>query len=161
MISKAGLKAQVCGLARANKSDIDAAADAGLQYVHTFIATSDIHLEYKLHMSRKDARTKAVEAVEYAKSRGMQVEFSAEDATRTDREFLHEVFVDVAKAGADRLDMIRVDYSRLHSTCAKSYAPSDNWYQMQQNCHSACTATIDLFGCTGIPKIFEIYREVS
>ena len=105
MISKAGLKAQVCGLARANKSDIDAAADAGLQYVHTFIATSDIHLEYKLHMSREDARTKAVEAVEYAKSRGMQVEFSAEDATRTDREFLHEVFVDVAKAGADRLDI--------------------------------------------------------
>ena len=51
MISKAGLKAQVCGLARANKADIDAAADAGLQYVHTFIATSDIHLEYKLHMS--------------------------------------------------------------------------------------------------------------
>ena len=105
MISKAGLKAQVCGLARANKADIDAAADAGLQYVHTFIATSDIHLEYKLHMSREDARTKAVEAVEYAKSRGMQVEFSAEDATRTDREFLHEVFVDVAKAGADRLDI--------------------------------------------------------
>ena len=68
MISKAGLKAQVCGLARANKADIDAAADAGLQY-----ATSDIHLEYKLHMSREDARTKAVEAVEYAKSRGMQV----------------------------------------------------------------------------------------
>ena len=93
------------GIARANKSDIDAAADAGLQYVHTFIATSDIHLEYKLHMSREDARTKAVEAVEYAKSRGMQVEFSAEDATRTDREFLHEVFVDVAKAGADRLDI--------------------------------------------------------
>ena len=89
MISKAGLKAQVCGLARANKADIDAAADAGLQYVHTFIATSDIHLEYKLHMSREDARTKAVEAVEYAKSRGEDVlantvnsGFSAEDGLR-------------------------------------------------------------------------------
>ena len=62
-----------CGLATAEAEQVYS--------VH--IATSDIHLEYKLHMSREDARTKAVEAVEYAKSRGMQVEFSAEDATRT------------------------------------------------------------------------------
>ncbi len=105
MISCAGLEAQVCGLARANRADIDAVADTGLQYVHTFIATSDIHLEYKLHMSRDDAHDRAVDAVEYAKSRGMQVEFSAEDATRTDRDFLRRIFVDVTKAGADRLDI--------------------------------------------------------
>ena len=105
MICREGLSAQVCGLARADKRDIDAAADAGLSYVHAFIATSDIHLEYKLKMSRKEALSKAVESVEYAKSRGMEVEFSAEDATRTDRAFLSEVFGAVAGAGADRVDI--------------------------------------------------------
>ena len=105
MIASAGLSCEVAGLARANKKDIDSAADAGLKYVHTFIATSDIHLEHKLKMSRSDALGRAVEAVEYAKSRGLQVEFSAEDATRTDRKFLGEVFEAVASAGADRIDI--------------------------------------------------------
>lgn len=105
MISNAGLSAEICGLARANKGDIDAIVDAGLEYVHAFIATSDMHLKYKLEMSRDEALAKAVEAVEYAKSRGLQVEFSAEDATRTDREFLRTVFSSVAKSGADRIDI--------------------------------------------------------
>ena len=105
MITRANLKAELCGLARTNIKDIDAAIDCGLNYVHTFIATSDIHLEYKLKMTREQALEKAIEAVEYGKSRGIQVEFSAEDATRTDREFLKEVFSKVAKAGADRIDI--------------------------------------------------------
>ena len=77
----------ICGLARTNKKDIDAAVEGGLNYIHTFIATSDIHLQYKLKMTREQALDKAIEAVEYGKSRGLKVEFSAEDATRTDREF--------------------------------------------------------------------------
>ena len=105
LIAKDGLACEVCGLARTNKKDIDAAADAGLDYVHTFIATSDIHLTHKLRMTRDEARTKAVDAVEYAKSRGMRVEFSAEDATRTDRDFLRNVFSAVTAAGADRIDI--------------------------------------------------------
>ena len=105
MITRANLKAELCGLARTNKKDIDAAIDCGLNYIHTFIATSDIHLEYKLKMTRDEALSKAIEAVEYGKSRGLQVEFSAEDATRTDREFLKKVFGEVAKAGADRIDI--------------------------------------------------------
>ena len=105
MITKANLKSEICGLARTNKKDIDAAVDSGLNYIHTFIATSDIHLEYKLKMTRDQALEKAIEAVEYGKSRGLQVEFSAEDATRTDREFLKKVFGEVAKAGADRIDI--------------------------------------------------------
>ena len=105
MIASDGLSCEIAGLARANRKDIDSAADAGLSYVHTFIATSDIHLQYKLKMSRVDALERAVDAVEYAKSRGMQVEFSAEDATRTDRKFLGEVFTAVAAAGADRIDI--------------------------------------------------------
>jgi len=105
LITSEGLSAELCGLARTNKKDIDAAIDCGLKYIHTFIATSDIHLEYKLKMSRDEALAKAIEAVEYGKSRGLQVEFSAEDATRTDREFLKHVFGEVAKAGADRIDI--------------------------------------------------------
>ena len=105
MIADAGLSCEVAGLARASKKDIDAIVDAGLNYVHTFIATSDIHLQHKLKITREQALEKAVEAVEYGKSRGLQVEFSAEDATRTDREFLNTVFGKVAQAGADRIDI--------------------------------------------------------
>ena len=105
MITNENLKAELCGLARTNKKDIDAAIDCGLDYIHTFIATSDIHLEYKLKMTRDEALGKAIEAVEYGKSHGLQVEFSAEDATRTDGEFIKQVFGEVAKAGADRIDI--------------------------------------------------------
>jgi len=105
MITSEGLSCEIAGLTRTIKSDIDSAVDAGLNYIHTFIATSDIHLEYKLQMTREQALEKAIEAVEYGKSRGLQVEFSAEDATRTDREFLKKVFGEVAKAGADRVNI--------------------------------------------------------
>ncbi|MEM3064321.1 MAG: 2-isopropylmalate synthase [Candidatus Nitrosotenuis sp.] len=105
LITKANLSAEICGLARTNKKDIDAAIDCGLNYIHTFIATSDIHLQYKLKMTREQALAKAIEAVEYGKAHGLQVEFSAEDATRTDREFLKRVFSEVAKAKADRIDI--------------------------------------------------------
>ena len=105
MITRANLSAELCGLARTNQRDIDAVVDCGLKYVHTFIATSDIHLQHKLHLSQEQALEKAVESVEYAKSRGLQVEFSAEDATRTDRGFLKKIFTAVTKAGADRIDI--------------------------------------------------------
>ena len=105
MITSANLRAEICGLARTDEKDIDAAVAAGLKYIHTFIATSDIHLKYKLKLTRAEVLQKAIEAVEYGKSRGLQVEFSAEDATRTDREFLRKVFKEVANAGADRIDI--------------------------------------------------------
>lgn len=100
-----GLKAEVCGLARATEADIDAAIKCDLKYVHTFIATSDIHMQYKLKMSREQVLERATHAVEYAKKHGLRVEFSAEDATRSDRAFLLQVFNAVAAAGADRLDI--------------------------------------------------------
>ncbi len=105
MITSEGLSCEIAGLTRTIKKDIDVAVDAGLNYIHTFIATSDIHLEHKLQMTRDQALEKAIEAVEYGKSRGLQVEFSAEDASRTGREFLKKVFGDVAKAGADRVNI--------------------------------------------------------
>ncbi|HEX6067391.1 MAG TPA: 2-isopropylmalate synthase [Nitrososphaera sp.] len=104
-IVNSGLKAEICGLARTIDADIDAAIKCDLRYVHTFIATSDIHMKFKLKMTREQVLERAVRAVEYAKKHGLQVEFSAEDATRSDRPFLLQVFKAVEQAGADRLDM--------------------------------------------------------
>ena len=104
-IKKAGLNAEICGLARALVHDIDTVITCDLKYVHTFIATSDIHMQYKLKMSPEQVIQNAVQAVEYAKSHGLQVEFSAEDATRSDIAFLTKVFKAVGEAGADRIDI--------------------------------------------------------
>ncbi len=92
--------AKVVGLARTNKRDIDMAAEAEAHVIHVFIATSDIHMKYKLRMTREEVLQRAVEAVEHAKSYGVEVLFSAEDATRSDREFLVEVYRAVVDAGA-------------------------------------------------------------
>ena len=104
-IAKQGLKANIYGLARSVQADIDAALACDLEYIHTFIATSDIHLKYKLNMTKEQVLEHAIRAVEYAKKHGLQVEFSAEDATRSDRDFLIRVFKSVQEAGADRIDI--------------------------------------------------------
>lgn len=104
-IAAEGLDARICGLARCNKRDIDAALDCGLDYIHTFIATSDTHLQYKLKMTREEVKAKAVEAIEYGKSHGLTVEFSCEDATRTDLDFLKEMHVAVQGAGVDKINV--------------------------------------------------------
>ncbi len=105
MIANAGLKAEVCGLARCEKSDIDTALSCNVPLVHLFIATSDIHLKHKLKISREEALEKAVWSVEYAKSHGVTVEFSAEDATRSEREFMTKVYSEACAAGADRINV--------------------------------------------------------
>ena len=94
----------IAALARANQSDIDRAWEA-LKYsdkprIHTFIATSDIHLKHKLRKTREEVLVKAVEAVQYAKSYTADVEFSAEDAFRSDLDYLCQVFTAVIEAGA-------------------------------------------------------------
>jgi len=104
-IAKAGLKAEVVALARCNKQDIDAALSCDVKSLHLFIATSDIHLKYKLKISREEALRRAIEHIDYAKAHGLTVEFSAEDATRTDLDFLKDFFKKVVEAGADRLDI--------------------------------------------------------
>ncbi|MCP8323719.1 MAG: 2-isopropylmalate synthase [Candidatus Methylarchaceae archaeon HK02M2] len=105
LIVKEGLNAEICGLSRVDKSDIDAALDCGVGCIHVFIATSDIHLKYKLKLTREEALQKAIEGVEYAKNHGVQVEFSAEDATRSDIEYLKQVYKAVEEVGADRIDI--------------------------------------------------------
>ena len=94
----------VAGLARANIKDIDRAWEALRQAeqprIHTFIATSDIHLKYKLRLSREQVLEAAVAAVRHARSYTEDVEFSAEDASRSDPEFLCQVLAAAIEAGA-------------------------------------------------------------
>jgi len=95
---------QVASLARALTKDIDAAweavREAASPRIHTFIATSDIHMQYKLRKSPEQVLEQAVEMVKYAKKYCSDVQFSAEDATRSNPEFLYRVIEAVIKAGA-------------------------------------------------------------
>ena len=99
----------VCGLARATKSDIDAAAlalkNAANPRIHTFIATSDIHMKHKLNKTRKEVIEIAKEAVRYARNKCDNVEFSAEDALRSEPEFLYEIIESVIKEGATTINL--------------------------------------------------------
>lgn len=104
-IAKAGLDSEICALARCVKEDTDAAIECDVDRIHIFIATSDIHLEHKLKMSREQALERAIASVEYAKKHGVIVEFSAEDATRTNLEFLKKVYAAVVDAGADCINV--------------------------------------------------------
>jgi len=104
-IKQMELDSTLVGLARSVTHDIDAVVDSDLEYIHTFIGTSPLHRDYKLKMSKDEIISKAVESVEYARDHGLTIEFSAEDATRTERDFLFEVFEEVVSAGADFLDV--------------------------------------------------------
>jgi len=99
-IKEAGMHATVLSLARSVQKDVDAAADTGVDYVHTFIGTSPLHRDFKLKMSKEQVIERAVQTVEYARSRGLQVQFSCEDATRTELDYLIEVYKAVVDAGA-------------------------------------------------------------
>ena len=108
-ISKIVKNATVCGLTRAVKNDIDVAADA-LRYakkprIHTGIGTSDSHVMHKLNTTREDVIERAKAAVAHAKSYVEDVEFYAEDAGRTDNEFLARVCEEVIKSGATVLNI--------------------------------------------------------
>lgn len=108
-IGKKIKQSTVAALSRTKKEDIERAASA-LEFaekprIHTFIATSDIHMKYKLKKSREEVLESAVEAVEYAHSLCEEVEFSAEDASRSDPEFLYEIFEAVIDAGAEVINV--------------------------------------------------------
>jgi 2-isopropylmalate synthase len=99
----------ICGLARAAAGDIKACADAVApavrRRIHTFIATSDIHLEHKLRKSRAEVLTITREMVAYARSLVDDVEFSCEDAGRSDPEFMHQVIEAAIDAGATTINI--------------------------------------------------------
>ncbi|MCK9152368.1 2-isopropylmalate synthase [Methanobacterium alcaliphilum] len=100
-----GLDAQVCGLARTLKVDLDAAIDCDVDYIHTFIGTSPLHREFKLKMSKEEILSKSVDAIEYIKDHGIIAEFSAEDATRTEFDYLSKIYKSVEEAGADYINV--------------------------------------------------------
>ena len=99
----------IAGLARAKDEDIDRAGEAlrpALQKrIHTFIATSDIHLNFKLKMSRQEVLDAAVRSVKRARHYTDDVEFSAEDATRSDWDYLCKIIEEVIKAGASTVNI--------------------------------------------------------
>ena len=99
----------IAALARAHRPDIERAWEAikgaHKKRIHTFIATSDIHLEYKLHKTRSQVLEKAIEAVKIARDLCDDVEFSAEDATRSDFDFLVEIFDAAIEHGASVINV--------------------------------------------------------
>ena len=108
-IAKSIKNSSVASLARALTKDIDAAAEAlkeaKFPRIHTFIATSDIHMAYKLKMTPEQVLEQAREMVKYAKKYCGDVEFSAEDASRSNPEFLYKVFEAVIQAGATTINV--------------------------------------------------------
>ena len=108
-IAKIVKNASVCGLTRAVENDIKVAAEA-LKYanyprIHTGIGTSDSHIKFKFNSTREKVIERAVKAVSYAKSFVEDIEFYAEDAGRTDNEYLARVCEEVIKAGATVLNI--------------------------------------------------------
>ena len=99
----------IAGLARCNRADLDKAAwslePAARGRIHTFIATSDLHLQAKLHLTREQCLEMAVESVRYARQKTDDVQFSAEDATRSDLDFLCCVVEGVIDAGATTVNL--------------------------------------------------------
>ncbi len=139
-------KTEVAALARTSKSDIDRAWEAirhaAKPRIHTFIATSDIHLEYKLKMSRDEVVAAAVEAVKYARTLTDNVEFSAEDGSRSDRDFLCRVFEAVIEAGATTVNLpdtvgyaIPQEFSELVSY-VNTHTPNIHKAILSVHCHN-------------------------
>ncbi|MBI2068316.1 MAG: 2-isopropylmalate synthase [Deltaproteobacteria bacterium] len=136
----------ICGLARANSLDIDrcweAVKIAERPRIHVFLATSDIHLKHKLRMTRDEALEEAVKGVQLARSFTQDVEFSAEDATRSDPDYLAEVFQAVIEAGATTLNVpdtvgytFPLEYSKLIHFL-KEKIPSSGQATISVHCHN-------------------------
>ena len=102
-ISGLGLDAEILCLSRTLEGDIDSAIECDVDMVLLFIATSDLHLRYKLRMSRDEVLERAVSATEYAVSHGLRTSVSTEDTTRSDLEFVLRLFSECCDAGAVRV----------------------------------------------------------
>jgi 2-isopropylmalate synthase len=137
---------EVAALARTSKADIDRAWGA-IQHakkprIHTFIATSDLHMHYKLSMTKDEVLKTAVEAVKYARSFTDNIEFSAEDASRSDRDFLCKVFEAAIEAGASTINIpdtvgyaIPMEFSDLVKY-VMSHTPNINKAVVSVHCHN-------------------------
>ncbi len=103
LIADAGLRAEVYSMARGVIKDIDAVLMTGAMGVHMVIPSSDLHLKYKMKRSREEVLKITTDTTQYAKDHGLAVELSAEDATRSDLDFLTKMFKAGVSGGADRL----------------------------------------------------------
>ncbi len=136
----------IAGLCRTVASDIERAAEAlknaKRSRIHTFVATSDIHLEYKLKKSRSEVIDMAARAVKLASERADEVEFSAEDATRSDVDFLCEIFKTAVENGATILNVpdtvgytLPTEYAALVAT-VKERVVGDRDVTISVHCHN-------------------------
>src|SRR5579872_5036628 len=136
----------IAGLARACHQDIERAwealKDAAHPRIHVFLATSDIHLQYKLRITRDQCVAQAREAIELAKSLCDDVEFSPEDATRTDPDFLCRVLDEVVEAGAPTLNIpdtvgytVPTEFAELIHTIRRQVKGIEN-VTISAHCHN-------------------------
>ncbi len=145
-VAEAISNSTICSLARASENDVRRAGEAikpaKSGRIHTFIATSPIHMEHKLRMSKEQVLERAVQAVKWALEYTDDVEFSAEDAVRSDMDFLVQVFDEVIKAGAKTLNVPdTVGYSipfawgeRMQQLIAR--VPNSNKVIWSTHCHN-------------------------
>ena len=104
-IAKADLDTEICGLARANRNDIDAAIECDVDAVHVFIPTSPVQMKYAVNLTPEQVVTATVDSIEHVKKHGLTCEFSPMDATRSDLAFLKKVCQAAENAGMDRLNV--------------------------------------------------------
>jgi 2-isopropylmalate synthase len=104
-ISSAGLKTEICALARATKTDIDTALECDVDTVHVFISSSQVQMKYALNMTPEQVLKAATDSIEYVKKHGAKCEFSPMDATRSEIPFLKQLCKAAEKAGMDRLNV--------------------------------------------------------
>jgi D-citramalate synthase len=103
LIAKQGLRAEVASAGRGTKNDIDAVINSGAKTVNLIIPTSDLHIEQKLHKTRDQVLKLTEDCITYAKSHGLKVDLLAEDATRSDFDYLLKVFQIAETCGVDRV----------------------------------------------------------
>ncbi len=104
-IANEGLRLDVCGLARVLTKDLDTCLDTGVDMIHTFVSTSDIQRIHTIKKSKEEVLTMAVDAVQYIKDHGVKCMFSAMDATRTDLDYLTQIYKAVEGAGCDIINV--------------------------------------------------------
>jgi len=104
-IAGLGLDSTICALARPLKSDIDRALDCDVPYIHVFISTSNLHIKHMMNTTREDVMKQTIEGIQYAKDHGVRVEYSPQDATRTDMDYLKEICIAATDAGAEMLNI--------------------------------------------------------
>jgi len=100
-----GLHSEVIAQVRASRKDIDVVLETGARWAALFLSTSDIHIKDKLKTTRENVLEKIADAITYAKSHGLKLRFTCEDASRTDFDFLLKVCKTAEEAGADRLSI--------------------------------------------------------